>query len=468
MNGEKPAIDGGGHPYRNAPYVIAATLLAGAAVYGLVVAITSSTDTLREHAVPLFFVAAVSALVALLGWREDRARMRRLDEATAAAEQQLAAHMATEGARFGTLRAELEGKIAERDRALAEAQETRTRLEASLREREGAVRDRDAALQRANEHAERLSADLDRERGARSRLERARRAERDWNQELRGQIVRMNRERGPLGDTDDIRALVLHMAVTLLDAEKGLLLSRQDVDGDGLLDVVCAEGFRNDVRGSLLAQRFAGEVLARDEIVREDGRAVEDDDRTPADEEIDSVCAIPIYMHDQFSGAVVVANRDGGFEEVDDDVLLAMGDQAGAVLENGRLHGELRGAYLATIRVLAEAIQAKDPFLRGHSDEVSRYVAAVADELGVEPLRREQLVYGSLLHDVGKIGISERILLKPAALTQEERDIVNLYPRIGSRLVEQVQDLWPMWPGILHHQDCYDGGGYHAGPADWM
>jgi GGDEF domain-containing protein len=173
--------------------------------------------------------------------------------------------------------------------------------------------------------------------------------------------------------------------------------------------------------------------------------------------------AIPIYVRDEFSGVVVCANREGGFEHCEDDVLLALGDQAGAALHNHRLHDELRRSYVSTIRVLAEAIQAKDPFLRGHSEEVSDYVEAVGERMGLEPARREQLAVGSLLHDLGKIGISERILHKPARLTQEEYAIIQLHPRIGYRLIEQVPALAPIAPAILHHHERYDGDGYPTG-----
>ena len=81
----------------------------------------------------------------------------------------------------------------------------------------------------------------------------------------------------------------------------------------------------------------------------------------------------------------------------------------------------------------------------------------------VPPARREVLVFGSLLHDIGKIGISERILLKPAALTPEERAVVELYPRIGYRLVQRVPALRPIAPAVLHHHEQFDGGGYPSG-----
>ena len=218
-------------------------------------------------------------------------------------------------------------------------------------------------------------------------------------------------------------------------------------------------GFEHDPADSAVAQRYARRVIERDQTVREDDpRAQAGDARTPADEEIANLVAIPIYLHDDFSGVVVAANREDGFANYEDDVLLALGDHAGAVLHNSALRGELRSAYLGTVTMLADAIATKDPFVGGHSEEVSAYVSAVAERLGVQA--REELIFGSLLHDLGKIGISERILLKPAALTPEERAIIELHPRIGSRLVSRIPSLQRLAPAILHHHERWDGEGY--------
>ena len=154
------------------------------------------------------------------------------------------------------------------------------------------------------------------------------------------------------------------------------------------------------------------------------------------------------------------ANRPGGFEELDDDVLLALGDHAGAVLENHRLQGQARASYLAIVRMLADAIEAKDPFVRAHSDEVSACIEAVARKLELDPGRSESLVFASLLRDVGKVGISDRVLLKPGPLNADERRIVELHPLIGSRIVERVPGLAHLAPAIRHHHEHWDGSGY--------
>jgi diguanylate cyclase (GGDEF)-like protein len=379
--------------------VAAIAVFAVTVVFLLVVALAGGnlTDAL-DDGLPIGF--ATAALLALAGWLRDRR-----------------AH----------------------DRRAAEA-------ERELRDREG---DLDELEERVAE-----------ERELRLRSERARRAEREWARELRDQVIRLHQRTGVLSDSNDVRALVLEVAMRLSDAEKGLLLAQGDADQDGKLDLVAAHGFEGDPSESEVAQRFARKVIERDQIIREDSSEELAGDGARADSEIESLIAIPVYVSENFHGIVICANRPGGFEELDDDVLLALGNQAGAVLQNHRMHGELRGSYLATVRMLADAIECKDPEVRVHSDEVAAYVAAVADELTMEGQRREQLIFASLLHDVGKIGISERILLKPGKLTDEERSVIELHPRIGCRLIEQVPALRGMATAVLHHHERFDGRGY--------
>lgn len=309
---------------------------------------------------------------------------------------------------------------------------------------------------------EQLRAELSRERGQRARVERAREVEREWSRELREQIRHLHDSTGPLGDWNDLRAVVLRMAITLVGADKGMLLERGE-DGDGL-SFACAQGFEHDASQSAVAGRFAREVIERDRTVREDStQELRVHGSCPADEEIDNLVAIPIYIQDQFSGAVICVNKEGGFAEHDEDVLLSIGDQAGAALENSRLHGEARGTYLSVIRMLADAVEVKDPSVSGHGEEVSELVAPLARRLDLPPDRREALVFGSLLQDIGKLGISERILLKPGALSPEERSVIQLHPRIGYRLVQHVPALNDIAPAILYHHERYDGEGYPAG-----
>jgi HD-GYP domain-containing protein (c-di-GMP phosphodiesterase class II) len=401
--------------YRGIALALLGAVLLGALAYLLVLAFSgdelfklalpSSGTVLSKHdARPWLTAAAVAGVLTLLGW--------------AAAERRL--------------------------RALA-------RVAESEREARAAEEEAKAQLREAEKRQKRNERERDEERTKTAQVVRAWRSERAWNRELRDQIHHMQRKQGLLGKHDDVREMVLELTMGLVDAEKGLLLSPHASSGDQL-EMVCYLGFDNDPSDSALAQRFAREVIERDTTIREDDRQqVDAQKRNEADEEVHNLLAIPLYLADEFSGVIVCANREGGFESLDDNVLVAVGDHAGAVLQNSRLHGDLRSAYLSTIRVLASAIELKDPGLRGHSDAVSEYVLAVADRLGFDPQRREALIFASLLHDVGKLGISERILLKPAALTDEERSVIQLHPRIGYQLVGQVPALQGIAPAVLHH-----------------
>ena len=318
----------------------------------------------------LGLIVLAAGLIALAWWRERRQR-----------ERELRAREDLEGA---------QANVDERERGIEERDERLRERDERLRERDETLRERDERLTEAEGRARNLDEQLDSERRSSSRLNEGRAADRDYVRRLKNEVSRISNERGPLGRTDDVPQLILRLATSLLEAEKGLLLSRRDRDDDGDLDLLAAEGFGEDPEHSQLAQRFAKQVIERDTTLREDAPAQDDGGASAhaADQEIENLVAIPFYVHDDFDGVVVCANRDGGFEELDDETLVALGDQAGSLLANARLRGELRGAYVSTVSLLAEAIEAKDPFLRGHSEEVSDYVAAVAEELGVPEQER--------------------------------------------------------------------------------
>jgi len=368
---------------------------------------------------------------------EERERAQAAQASEAEERERAEAAQASEAEERERAQAAQASEAEERERAqAAQASEAEAREQATQRERE------------AEEHRRGIAR-------ANASLER----ERHWSQELRSQVVAMHHARSALAPREDLRSLVLRVALDLTDAPKGLLLARTDGDGNGRLDVVAAEGFDEDAGRSEIAQSFAERVVERGVVIREDSPMLTG---APVDGEISTLIAIPMYMAGEFNGVVVCADRPGGFDECDDEVLLSLGDHAGSVLQNTALHGQLRDAFVATVQVLTEAIQAKDPFLRGHSEDVADYVDAVSRQLGVDDREREQLAFASLLHDVGKIGISESILLKPGRLSPEERSVVELHPHIGFRLVEQVPGMEDIAPVVLYHHERWDGEGYPA------
>ena len=124
---------------------------------------------------------------------------------------------------------------------------------------------------------------------------------------------------------------------------------------------------------------------------------------------------------------------------------------------------ENRALFLGSIQMLAGAVDEKDPYTRGHSDRVTRYALLIAKELKQDAAFMETLQISAQLHDVGKIGIEDRILKKPGALTAEEFEVMKTHTTKGANILRPVTQLAEMLPGIELHHEALDGRGYPYG-----
>jgi putative nucleotidyltransferase with HDIG domain len=120
-------------------------------------------------------------------------------------------------------------------------------------------------------------------------------------------------------------------------------------------------------------------------------------------------------------------------------------------------HQELRTAYVQTIRALAEAVDAKDAYTRGHSERVGVYASKLAREMSFPKDFIERVYIAGLLHDVGKIGVPDRIITKPDRLSDEEYAEMKKHPEIGAKILEPVTFLADVVPCVRHHHEWYDG-----------
>lgn len=133
------------------------------------------------------------------------------------------------------------------------------------------------------------------------------------------------------------------------------------------------------------------------------------------------------------------------------------------VLDLKRAATENRELFLSSIQMLAGAVDEKDPYTRGHSDRVTKYSVMIAREMGLDESFIETLQVSAQLHDVGKIGIEDRILKKPGALTPEEFEIMKTHTTKGAHILRGVKQLAAMLPGIELHHESLDGRGYPHG-----
>jgi len=160
--------------------------------------------------------------------------------------------------------------------------------------------------------------------------------------------------------------------------------------------------------------------------------------------------------------AVAAARGKGAGEErvgLPEDSLLLLQNDPGA------LSAALEHANLATVRALAEAVDAKDAYTRGHSQRVAAYAHALATALALPAADLERVRRAGILHDVGKIGVRDAVLTKPGPLTREEFEEIKAHPEIGERMLAGVPYLRDILPAVRHHHEQWGGLGYPDGLA---
>ena len=126
-------------------------------------------------------------------------------------------------------------------------------------------------------------------------------------------------------------------------------------------------------------------------------------------------------------------------------------------------YAETRALFFGTVSALSQAIDAKDGFPRGHADRVSRIAGAIAREMGLSERHIEQIELAGMLHDIGKIGVEDQILMKPTRLDPHEQELMRRHPIYGASILEPSESLRPLVSLVLHHHENYDGSGYPEG-----
>jgi len=156
------------------------------------------------------------------------------------------------------------------------------------------------------------------------------------------------------------------------------------------------------------------------------------------------------------TGRTELSELGGAFNEMTDQLERHVRDLHISVAENREL-------FLGTVKALAAAIDGKDPYTRGHSERVSRFSVAIAQAMGLSQTEIEHIRVSALLHDVGKIGIDDRVLKKPAQLTDEELALMRTHPQKGYKIMSQIPAMRDFLPGMYMHHEMINGEGYPQG-----
>jgi putative nucleotidyltransferase with HDIG domain len=246
----------------------------------------------------------------------------------------------------------------------------------------------------------------------------------------------------------------------------------QRLDPDGYLRVVTAAGPLADT-DDFLEREQPVEMGVNGRVARSGRAAMVNDTRLDSDylsrnpqTDPGSELSLPIPVAGTTWGVINLEQREPGAFS-DEDLLLAhiVAAQVGSAIYRCQLVGELEGAFLSTIGVLADAVELQDDYTGEHSSEVAELAVRVGRRLGMAGEELERLRYGALLHDVGKIGIPGELLRKAGPLTEAERERMNQHTAIGARMLERIPFLAPVAPLVRSAHERYDGGGYPDGLA---
>ena len=173
---------------------------------------------------------------------------------------------------------------------------------------------------------------------------------------------------------------------------------------------------------------------------------------------------VPLAVRREVVGVLSVgAKRKAAFTSDDLSIIEKLAYQIGVALANARLVSDLGELFLGTVRTLSEAIDAKSPWTKGHSDRVTKYALDIGRHMGFTEDELNVLELAGRLHDIGKLGTYEAILDKPGKLTEEEFNMIKKHPQKGADILAPIRQLQRIVPAIKHHHETFNGSGYPDG-----
>jgi putative nucleotidyltransferase with HDIG domain len=178
-----------------------------------------------------------------------------------------------------------------------------------------------------------------------------------------------------------------------------------------------------------------------------------------------NLICVPVKVKENVIGVLEAINkqRKEEFDQEDLSLFTSLADQVAIALDNARLYQELEEMFFQTAESLAIAIEKRDPYTGGHTQRVTLYSLAIAKYLQLKPVEKKWLKIASVLHDIGKIGVEDKILRKPERLNPEEFNAIKHHSDMGVEIIEHVRQLKEIVPGVKYHHEKIDGSGYPNG-----
>jgi HD-GYP domain-containing protein (c-di-GMP phosphodiesterase class II) len=178
-----------------------------------------------------------------------------------------------------------------------------------------------------------------------------------------------------------------------------------------------------------------------------------------------SIICVPLVYSNKTNGVIVLNDKLNAQDFTEDDLFILndLGSHISIALENYRLSQDVEKTYIETINALAMAVDARDPYTRGHSKRVGDYCVKIAEAFGLDKETIKMLKDASIVHDIGKIGIPDEILRKTTPLTKEEIELIQQHPIIGYNILKPIRSFEKLSNLIRYHHERLNGKGYPEG-----
>lgn len=280
----------------------------------------------------------------------------------------------------------------------------------------------------------------------------------------------LNRISGAIGnifETREFFSSTLDIILNLLNSQRGFIMFyNREKDS---FEVKVARKMDSEIRNvDSFSHMIVKNVFSEDDILvvnspQEDTRF--SNGKSVFENSIKAAIAGPLKYKGENIGVIYLdrQNDSEGFTNSDREFFRSYVNYCSLSFERVRLFSELEESYLASIKVLANVLDAKDPYTHGHSERVMEYSVAIAYKLGLNEKDVKNIEFGALLHDIGKVGVDLSILNKPGRLTEEEFDIIKSHPEQGYEIISPVKFLADKFAAIKYHHEKWDGSGYPEG-----
>ncbi len=266
---------------------------------------------------------------------------------------------------------------------------------------------------------------------------------------------------------DKLCSLILEAAVIESDSDRASLML---LENDGFLHIKNSIGIPKKIAANTrlrLGQGIAGRVAktAKPLIISKGNNVSAHIKGLMRGLGVKSAISIPLMADSMVLGVLNLAKRRNKpfFDKDDAELLLILAYEAGTALSNCRLFEEVHALYEGSVISLAAAIDARDHYTHGHSRRVAKIATVLSKRLKLSGDIIEKTKLASMLHDIGKIGIPDRILLKPGKLTMKEWSIIKRHPAYAVSILKHLPRLRPIIPIVYHEHERYDGKGYIDG-----